>query len=74
MLALTQMKGESVFITCPDGSEIEILLYDIRGKRTRVGIAAPMAYEISRSGPYRGGVPIAAPEPEPDPVPVPALT
>ena len=78
MLVQSQKPGDSIFITIPAGTvieedtEIEIRTNETSKSRAKLGINAPREFGISRSGPYRGGVPIPAPEPEPDPVP--ALT
>ena len=44
MLVLSRYKDESIFI----GGEIEVKIVDVRGKKVRLGIAAPKHIPVHR--------------------------
>lgn len=48
MLALTRRETESIYITCPDGTKIQIKLLEANYRRARIGFVAPKEYVISR--------------------------
>lgn len=49
MLVLSRHRDEQIIITCPDGTRIVITVVDIRGDKTRLGIAAPIEYSVHRN-------------------------
>jgi len=49
MLVLERKEDESLIITTPDGDVIEIHLLTARGGRSKLGIMAPMEYEVVRN-------------------------
>jgi carbon storage regulator len=48
MLVLSRKVGETVIITAPDGTQIVLMLVEVRGDKCRIGIAAPTTYTIRR--------------------------
>ena len=48
MLVLSRKVGEAVIITAPDGTQIVLMMVEVRGDKTRIGIAAPTTYTIYR--------------------------
>ena len=48
MLVLSRKVGETVIITAPDGTQIVLMLVEVRGDKCRIGIAAPTTYTIHR--------------------------
>ena len=48
MLVLSRKVGETVIITAPDGTQIVLMLVEVRGDKCRIGIDAPMTYTINR--------------------------
>jgi len=48
MLVLSRKVGETVIITAPDGTQIVLMLIEVRGDKCRIGIAAPTTYTIYR--------------------------
>jgi carbon storage regulator CsrA len=48
MLCILRRPQESIVITCPDGTEIEIVNCRTRGNQTVIGIEAPLEYVVDR--------------------------
>jgi carbon storage regulator len=48
MLVLSRKRGEKVFI----GSDITLMVLDVRGNRVRIGLAAPAHLHIAREEVY----------------------
>jgi carbon storage regulator CsrA len=48
MLNMTRRAGERVIITCPDGTQIEVVVTECRNGRAKLGIEAPRDYIIDR--------------------------
>jgi carbon storage regulator len=48
MLVLSRKVGETIVITAPDGTQIVLMLVEVRGDKVRIGIAAPTSYAINR--------------------------
>jgi carbon storage regulator len=48
MLVLSRKVNEKVIITAPDGTQIVLMLVEVRGDKARIGIAAPTTYTIHR--------------------------
>lgn len=48
MLVLQRRAGESIIITAPDGTRIEILVETIDYRRVRIAIDAPRTYIVDR--------------------------
>jgi len=48
MLILSRKKEETIVVTLPDGTEISIMIVDLRGDRVRLGIEAPKDFKILR--------------------------
>jgi carbon storage regulator CsrA len=48
MLVLSRKVGEIVIITAPDGTQIVLMLVEVRGDICGIGIAAPTTYTIYR--------------------------
>lgn len=48
MLVLSRKVGETIVITAPDGTQIVLMLIEVRGDKCRIGIAAPKSYAINR--------------------------
>ena len=48
MLVLSRKVGETVIITAPDGTQIVLMLVEVRGDKVRIGIAAPKSYAVNR--------------------------
>ena len=48
MLVLSRKVGETVIITAPDGTQIVLMMFAVRGDKCRIGIAAPTTYTIHR--------------------------
>ena len=48
MLVLSRKVGETVIITAPDGTQIVLMMVEVRGDKCRIGIAAPTTYTIHR--------------------------
>ena len=49
MLVLSRKVGETVIITAPDGTQIVLMLVEVRGDKARIGIAAPRTYTVHRA-------------------------
>jgi len=48
MLVLERKAGESVTITCPDGTIITVAVVTLEGMRTKLSFDAPRSYQIMR--------------------------
>ena len=48
MLVLSRKVGETVIITAPDGTQIVLMMVEVRGDKCRIGIEAPTSYTIHR--------------------------
>ena len=48
MLVCSRKVNEKIIITAPDGTQIVLMLVEVRGDKARIGIAAPMTYTINR--------------------------
>ena len=48
MLVLSRKVGEAVIITAPDGTQIVLMMVEVRGDKARIGIAAPTSWTIHR--------------------------
>jgi len=48
MLVLSRKVGETIVITAPDGTQIVLMLVEVRGDKVRIGIAAPRTYTVYR--------------------------
>ncbi len=48
MLVLSRKVGETVIITAPDGTQIVLMLVEVRGDKTLIGIAAPTSWTVHR--------------------------
>ena len=48
MLVLSRKVNEKVIITAPDGTQIVLMLVEVRDDKARIGIAAPTTYTIYR--------------------------
>jgi carbon storage regulator CsrA len=61
MLVITRFEDDSLRIACPDGTEIEVLVVNIKGNKVRLGIEAPQEYRIHRGEAERVADEIARP-------------
>ena len=48
MLVLNRKRDETVVIRCPDGTEIVVMVVQIRGDHARLGFTAPPGVTIHR--------------------------
>lgn len=48
MLVLSRKVNEKIVITTPDGTQISLMMVEVRGDQARIGIDAPMTYKIHR--------------------------
>ena len=48
MLVLSRKVGETIVITAPDGTQIVLMLIEVRGDKARIGIDAPRTYTVHR--------------------------
>ena len=48
MLVLSRKVGETIIVTAPDGTQIVLMIIEVRGDKARIGIAAPKSYAINR--------------------------
>lgn len=48
MLNITRRPRETIIITCPDGTRLEVTVLTIQGASAMIGIAAPKTYTIDR--------------------------
>jgi carbon storage regulator len=48
MLVLSRKVGEAVIITAPDGTQIVLMMVEVRGDKARIGIAAPTSWTVHR--------------------------
>lgn len=49
MLILTRKREQQIMFTCPDGSEISIMVCAVSGDKVRLGITAPREVEVFRA-------------------------
>jgi carbon storage regulator len=52
MLVITRKLNERIMIETPDGREMEIVIVQIKGKQTRIGIKADTDVKINRREVY----------------------
>lgn len=48
MLVLSRQRDETIEVTTPDGTRIDITVVDIRGDKVRLGITAPKETTVHR--------------------------
>ena len=48
MLVLSRKVGETIIVTAPDGTQIVLMIIEVRGDKARIGIAAPKSYAVNR--------------------------
>lgn len=48
MLVLKRKVGERIIITAPDGTQIVLMMVEVRGDQARFGIDAPKTYTVHR--------------------------
>ena len=48
MLVLKRKVGERIIITAPDGTQIVLMMVEVRGDQARFGIDAPSSWAIHR--------------------------
>lgn len=48
MLNITRRPRETVVITCPDGTRLEVTILGVQGTNVRIGFDAPKSYVIDR--------------------------
>ena len=48
MLVCSRKVNEKIIITAPDGTQIVLMMVEVRGDKARIGIAAPTTYTIHR--------------------------
>ena len=48
MLVLSRKVGETIIVTAPDGTQIVLMMVEVRGDKARIGIAAPKSYAVNR--------------------------
>lgn len=48
LLVLSRHPNEKIYITCPNGDMVEIVVTDIDRNKVRIGISALPAYKIER--------------------------
>ena len=48
MLVCSRKVNEKIIITAPDGTQIVLMMVEVRGDKARIGIDAPMTYTIHR--------------------------
>ena len=48
MLVLSRKVNEKVIITAPDGTQIVLMMVEVRGDKARIGIAAPTSWTVHR--------------------------
>lgn len=51
MLVITRDRQESIYLTLANGDVIRVVLVETRGRKARIGIAAPESVGISRHEP-----------------------
>ena len=49
MLVLSREVNEKIIITAPDGTQIALMLVEVRGDKARIGIKAPWTYTVHRA-------------------------
>ena len=48
MLVFSRKVNEKVIITAPDGTQIVLMLVEVRGDKARIGIDSPRSYTVNR--------------------------
>ena len=48
MLVFSRKVNEKVIITAPDGTQIVLMLVEVRGDKCRIGIDSPRSYTVNR--------------------------
>ena len=48
MLVCSRKVNEKIIITAPDGTQIVLMMVEVRGDKARIGIAAPTTCTIHR--------------------------
>ena len=48
MLVCSRKVNEKIIITAPDGTQIVLMMVEVRGDKARIGIDAPTTYTIHR--------------------------
>ena len=48
MLVFSRKVNEKVIITAPDGTQIVLMMVEVRGDKARIGIAAPTSWTVHR--------------------------
>ena len=48
MLVCSRKVNEKIIITAPDGTQIVLMLVEVRGDKARIGIAAPTSWTVHR--------------------------
>ena len=48
MLVLSAFENQSIYIKCPDGTDIQVRFLEKRGDSIRLGFEAPLEYVIVR--------------------------
>ena len=48
MLVFSRKVNEKIIITAPDGTQIVLMMVEVRGDKARIGIDAPTTYTIHR--------------------------
>lgn len=48
-LVLTRRVDDRIFIDCPDGARLEIIVAELRREQVRIAIEAPKPYRIMRA-------------------------
>lgn len=48
MLYLTRRPYEAIVITCPDGTQLQLVVASVDGSSVRLGIEAPKAFTVDR--------------------------
>ena len=48
MLVFSRKVNEKIIITAPDGTQIVLMMVEVRGDKARIGIAAPTSWTVHR--------------------------
>ena len=48
MLVFSRKVNEKIIITAPDGTQIVLMMVEVRGDKSRIGIAAPASWTVHR--------------------------
>ena len=48
MLVCSRKVNEKIIITAPDGTQIVLMMVEVRGDKARIGIAAPTSWTVHR--------------------------